>query len=333
MAKAGTKTTHKEKGESTTADVGQEVGVNAQPGRRRLPFGKRTPKQKPENSLVPASRRKLSPAYKLFIQSCRLLIEHRKFLGGILLVYAILDIVLVGGAGAANLQSTKSTLTGVGHGHLSKLSTGLSLFTFLISSNNSASGAAAGAYQTMWLLLVSVVFIWALRQVYAGHAARVRDAFYLGTFPIIQFILVLLVIGLQLIPLVAGGALYTMLVSGSIVIGALEEIVALLGFLLLAGWSFYMICPSIFALYIVTLPDMTPMKALQSAKELVRFRRLIVLAKILFLVVVLFATAAIVIIPFAAFVTSLATFVFFVLAVLGVGIVHSYLYALYREML
>jgi hypothetical protein len=326
-----TKTVHKEKGESMAGDPAQEVKANAKGGRRRLKLAKRTPKK--EKPVVTSSRSKLSPAYKLFVQACRLLIRHRKLFGGILLVYAILDIVLVGGAGATNLESTKSSLTNVAQGHISKLSTGLSLFSFLISSSSSASGAAAGAYQTMWLLLVSVVIIWALRQVYAGHTFQVRDAFYLGTYPIVPFILILLVIGLQLVPLAVGGALYSMLVGGHIVLGFVEQAAALIGFLLLAGWSFYMLCSSIFALYIVTLPDMTPMEALRSAGDLVRFRRWVIFGKLLFLPVVLFAITAAIVIPFAVFVTSLATFVFFVLAVLGVGVVHSYLYALYREML
>lgn len=330
MAKAKTKITHKEEKKSLDVDIAQEVRVNAQPGKRRLKLNEHASKD--EKPAV-ERRSKLTPAYRLFMQSLRLLMEHWRFLGGILLVYAVLDIIFVGGASAASLQSTKSSLTNAAQGHLSKLSTGISLFTFLISTSSSASGAAAGAYQTVWLLLVSIVFIWALRQVYAGHTARVRDAFYLGTYPIVQFILVLLVIGLQLLPLVIGGALYAMLVGGHIVLGFVEQAVVLLGFLLLTGWSLYMVCSSIFALYIVTLPDMTPMKALRSAKDLVRFRRGIVFAKLLFLPVVLFIITAAIVVPFALFITSLATFVFFMLAVVGVGVVHSYLYALYRELL
>jgi len=326
-----TKTAHKsKKKKSTSKDVAQEVRANARPG-RRLKVAKRASKE--EKSAATENRSKLSPAYKLFVQACQLLVRHWRFLGGILLVYAVLNIVLLGGADASNLQSTKATLTGVAQGHLDKLSTGLSLFTFLISSSSSASGAAASAYQTMWLLLVSVVFIWGLRQVYAGHTVRVRDAFYLGTYPIVPFILILFVIGLQLTPLVVGGAAYSMLVGGHIVLGFLEQLAALVGFLLLAGWSFYMLCSSIFALYIVTLQDMTPMEALRSASDLVRFRRWVVFGKLLFLPVVLFIITAAIIIPLSVFVTSLATFVFFILSVIGVGVLHSYLYALYREML
>ena len=52
-----------------------------------------------------------------------------------------------------------------------------------------------------------------------------------------------------------------------------------------------------FALYIVTLPDMTPMKALRSARELVRYRRWTVLRKVLFLPLMLLVVAAIIMVP------------------------------------
>ncbi len=52
-------------------------------------------------------------------------------------------------------------------------------------------------------------------------------------------------------------------------------------FFLLAMLTLIYVKSSLFALYIVTLPDMTPMKALRSARELARYRRWTVLRKIL----------------------------------------------------
>jgi hypothetical protein len=288
---------------------------------------------KEEKLAIKSGQTKVPPAYKIFWRSLETLWRNKKLLGGILVVYGVLDLLLVG-AGVGNVSGTKSTLAQISHGHIDKIGGGLTLFSFLSSSTSgSSSSAAAGAYQTILLLLVSVVFIWALRQVYAGHAARVREAYYVGTYPIVPFILVLLIIGVQLLPLVAGGAIYETLVGGKIAVGAVEQILALLLFLALAAWSLYMISASVFALYIVTLPDMTPMKALRSARALVQFRRWKVLAKILFLPLALVLLAYIIVIPFALLVTQIATAVFLIISVLAVGVVHSYLYALYRELL
>lgn len=279
-------------------------------------------------------RPKLVAAYKLFWRSCAILGKHWKLFGGILLIYALFNIVLVGGVGGGtDLQTIKQSLGQTFTGHFSKLSTGLTLFAFLVSSNGGSTSSVAGAYQTILLLIISLVVIWALRQTYAGAGIRIRDAFYGGVYPLIPFFLVLLVVVLQLLPLILGFGLYSFVIGGGIAVYTLEKVVTVLIVLLLIVLSLYMVSSSIFALYVVTLPDMTPMKALRSARELVKYRRWIVLRKILFLPLALLVVGAIIIVPLALLVTSLATVVFFVLTIITVAVVHSYMYALYRELL
>jgi uncharacterized membrane protein len=83
----------------------------------------------------------------------------------------------------------------------------------------------------------------------------------------------------------------------------------------------------------VTLPDMTPMKAIRSARGLVKSRRWLVLRKILFLPLVLFILAGVIMLPFLLAVASIASWVFFVLSICTLAIVNSYMYALYRELI
>jgi hypothetical protein len=292
------------------------------------------PASKEEIQAVKTGYKKLPSGFTLMVRTFRQLTTNWQLLGGILLVYTLIDIVLVGGSNTnTNLPAAKSSLGGLLHGHVNNLATGFTLFSFLASSGNTSNNNSAGAYESMLLLVISVVFIWALRHVYANKKVRIRDAFYVGTFPMVPFILVLLVMGIQLIPFAIGGSIYTTLVNGGYVIGAPQHLIAVLIFVLLAAWSLYMLCASIIALYIVTLPDMTPLKALRSARQLVRFRRWIVLRKLLFLVVAIAVGGTIVLIPIALFVTPAAMFFFLLLTALMVGVVHSYIYGLYREML
>ena len=143
----------------------------------------------------------------------------------------------------------------------------------------------------------------------------------------------LLVIGLQLIPFLIGGFLYSAVISNGIAVDALENILSALVFLLLALASLYMVCSSVFALYVVTLPDMTPMKALRSARELVRYRRWTVLRKLLFLPITLLVIAAVIMLPIILVVTPIAEWTYFVLTMMALAVIHSYMYALYRELL
>jgi hypothetical protein len=260
--------------------------------------------------------------------------RHWKLFLAITITYGLLNLVLVHGlTGTVNLYNVKSSISQALKGSGGQISTSLTLFVYLLGNSSNSGNANAAVYQTILIVLVSLATIWALRQVYNEAKIKMRDSFYRGMYPLVPFILVLLVIGLQLIPLLVGGLLYSTVINGSIAVYAIEKILWALLFLLLALVSLYMLCSSLFALYIVTLPDMTPMKALRSARQLVRHRRLLVLRKILFLPLALLIISIIIMFPLILFATSLAAWVFFVLTMVGLVVIHSYMYALYRELL
>ena len=277
---------------------------------------------------------RLPSVWTLTKKTCVLLWSRRWLFLGISLVYGMLTLVFVQGlSGGADVNSLKQQLgLGIG-GNAGQLVTGTAVFTQLLAASGSNSSATAGAYQLFIGLVVSLATIWALRQTVAGQRIRLRDAFYRGMYPLVPFILVLCVILLQLLPFLIGGLLYTTVVSSGIAVYTLEKAVWLALFLVLACVTVYLLCSSLFALYIVTLPDMTPMKALRSARQLVRYRRTQVFRKLLFLPVALLIAAFIVMLPFIVFAAGFAQWVFFVLSMLGLVIVHAYMYTVYKELL
>jgi len=196
-----------------------------------------------------------------------------------------------------------------------------------------ANSANSGIYQTILLVIFSLVVIWTLRQIIAEKTVGVRKAFYNGTYPLIPFLLVSIVISLQLIPFIAGSWLYTTVVNGAIAINSPERLTALLLTSLLGLLSFYMMTSSVFALYIVTLPNVTPMQALRSARQLVLHRRWTVLRKLIFLPFFIFLTGSLIMVPFLIYVTPLADLVFFGLIVATPLFVHAYMYLLYRQLI
>lgn len=278
---------------------------------------------------TPVNNKKILGSFRLFKRALLALTGHWKLFLGIIIIYALLSIVLAGGlslAGNANLTQLKPTLS---H-NLGKFVTGLTLFASL-----AGNGASGGASQLVIGIIVSLALIWALRQVYIKDAGalRIRDSFYRGMGPLVPFILVLIVLLLELIPLAIGALLYSTVVTGGIASTGLETALFAFIFFLLAVASFHMLTSSVFALYIVTLDGMTPVKALKSAVILVRARRVKIFMKLLFLVVALIVIAAIITIPLALFVTSSAPYVFFLLTLVFLAIFHSYVYALYRELI
>lgn len=275
------------------------------------------------------SGRPLPTSWHLLKEACRLLWRYKKPLAGILVIYGILQVVLVQGVLTSNFSDLKATfddaIGGVG-GNFATLS-------YMLSSIGQTNSAESSIYQSILFVVGSLAFIWALRQLMAGKQIRTRDAYYKGMYPLIPFILVLLVIGLQTIPALGGAWLYSVVVANGVATAFVEQLFWLIIFFIFALLSLYMICSSLFALYIVTLPDMTPMKALRSARELVLHQRWSVIRKLVLFVLAVLVIVALVMVPVIMVVPVLAPALFYTLTVLILGMAHAYIYTIYRELL
>ncbi len=285
---------------------------------------------------IKITNKPLTGSFRLLARSLRLLRQNWRLFGGIILIYLLLTVVLVKGFGVSNnIGELKETLADAFDGQSARLVTSAALFTVLLGTANSTPSEVAGAYQSILLIIMSLVFIWTLRQILADKEVKItiRDGFYKGMYPFIPFLLVLLVIGLQLVPLAIGNFLYATVIGGGLAVTALETGLWLILIFLFGLLSIYMVSSSIFALYIVTLPNVRPLTALRSARELVRYRRWLIMRKVVFLPIALLILAGVIIVPILMVSPAVAEWVFFVMSMSGLAIAHSFLYSLYRELL
>lgn len=287
---------------------------------------KSLPTRKPVKKVE--SHKALPSVWTLTKSAAALIWRNRLLFLGITAVYALLTLVLVGLASNVDVASLKQSFSGN-----SSIVTNLNVFLNLLGSSGNSSNAAAGAYQFILAIIASLAVIWALRQVVAGVTIRIRDSYYKGMYAFVPFILVLLLIGLQLLPLLVGSAIYVQVMGNGIAVVMFEKILWGILFGLSALVSIYLISSSIFALYIVTLPDMTPFKALRSAHGIVKGRRVVLIRKILFLPLLLFILSAVLMLPFIIWMTALAQAAFFIISMLVLLVVHSYFFTLYRELI
>lgn len=276
----------------------------------------------------------LPNVWRLSRSAGSILWEHRALFAGITLVYGALNLVLAQGlAGNSDVSSLKDSLDKVLSGNAGGLPTSIGVFLLMLGSAGNTTSQTAGTYQFFLAVIVSLAVIWALRQVATGSRPRVRDAYYLGMYPLVPFVLLLAVVAVQLVPMILGSTLYVTVINNGIAVFAAEKILWGLLFIVLALLSLYMLSSSLFALYISTLPDMTPMKALRSARELVRYRRWTVMRKVLSLPVVLIIMAFVIMLPIIIVAPPLARWVFFLLTMAALPATHAYMYTLYRELL
>jgi hypothetical protein len=289
----------------------------------------RTPKsERPQHEKLPSVFQITNHAYSL-------LARNWMPIAGITAVYGVLNLLLVRGLGTSINVSDLKTQFEQEPGSNGWSTSAHVLSSLFASSNSSTASAASSTYQSFLVVLVSLALVWSFRQLLSEHARhiRIRDTFYKSTYPLVPVLLVLLVIALQFIPMAVGSYIFSIVASSGIAIGTWEVVFWLVLFLVLAAWSLVWVVPSIIALYIATLPDMTPLTALRSAKKLVRFRRLTVLRKIVFLPLLVFIPLCLLMLFVIATVPVLAQWVFFGLSLLLLPAIHAYLYTLYRELL
>lgn len=253
----------------------------------------------------------------------------------ILLVYGFVNFAIAQGfSSGLSVTSAKAQLSSLFHGHLSSLGGNLSVYALMVGSfGGSSSGGSGLGYSMLLAIIASLAIIWVIRNASNKAPASLRDSFYKGMYPFIPFLAVLLVIGLELLPMIAGISIYVTAVNDAVAVTALEKLLFIVVMILLALPTIYWLSSSIIALYIVTLPDMTPIKALRSAKDLVRKRRLLILPRLAFLPVALFIISSIIVLPFIAWAAPAAPWVFILMSLLMLALTHGYLYNLYRELL
>lgn len=259
--------------------------------------------------------------------------RYKKLFAIIALVYLVLNLLLVRGfLFTADIGEIKSAIAELFTGSAGQIAGSLTVLGLLIGSLSPASEVAA-LYQSILVLLFSMFIIWTLRQTYAGELPRARDVFYKSTYPLVQFVIVVFVISLQLLPLLLANFIYTAAIASGLTTSLTEVFAVSAVAFLLVLWSLYMVTVSLFAVYIVTLPDMTPLKALRSAKGLVHHRRWTVMRKVLFLPLALSVISFAVMIPVILIASVAAEVIFIAGSAFVLPLVHSYIYALYRELL
>lgn len=276
----------------------------------------------------------LSGPITLSTRAIKLLWNNRFLFGSLTAIYAFLSLVLVRGfTSTLDVNAIKEALNSLVGGDLAGVTVTASLFGIVLGTLGTVGTSSGSTYQSFLLIVMSLATIWALRSTTSGQVVRVRDTFYKGLYPLAVFLIVLMAIGVQLLPLAVGSWLYGILVGGGIAVTLVEKAVCVVLLGLFAILSFYMVTSSLFALFISTIPDMTPMRALKSARQLVLHRRWQVLSRIVGLLFVLPLLSAAVMLPFIILVPVIAEWVFFILSMLGAIFILTYMYLLYKELL
>ena len=269
--------------------------------------------------------------------------KHRRVIFGIAGIYALLYIALVRGVGGGlDFAALKADITNsmnllIKDGSVSNVTTVLGLVMTLAVNPTGGQelSVAATFYQAILLVIFVLAMIWALRQLHAGKSISVKDAYYKGMYPLVPFILIVCYISVQLIPLIFANIVLGVIRDSDTPVALTVAEQALWGifwFLMMLA-TVYMVVGSLFALIIITLPDMTPLKAMQGAYDLLRFRRLTVIRRLVVLLAVALLAMAIIMLPALLWAVRLASLLYVLWSVLVLTLVINFLFVMYRRML
>lgn len=281
----------------------------------------------------------LPSAWSLWKSSLRMFWANKKTIGLFLLVYAVLYIIFVRGlSGGINLGDLREELK-ADSSAMSGILSSVTLFGVLVSSATATTSETASIYQTVLLIIGSLAFIWLLRQLSSDKPLklRVRDAFYKGMQPFVPFILVLLVLAIEFIPLSIGGFILNVVLANSLAGSGSELFGIYVICLLLVVLSLYLVSGTIAALYIVTLPGMEPVRAIRASHQVLRLHRWSVTRKFVMLVLFLLFAGMLIFIPLLLIIPSslawINEYVFFAGTISGFAVFHIYMYNLYKSLL
>ncbi|MEO7904595.1 MAG: hypothetical protein ABIR91_02265 [Candidatus Saccharimonadales bacterium] len=289
------------------------------------------------------------PGYWSFTGSVfSMLWKHKKMVSGLLAVYAVLTVTFVGLASQETYTQLSETLQATG-GNLFEGQWGqvgqasLLLLGGVSGSLATAPTPAQQIYAGLLILLMWLTIVWLLRAIMAGQRPRLRDGIYNAGAPLVPMFLVSLLLIVQLLPVALAAIGYGAAVATDLLSGGVEAMLfwAVAG--LMVCLSLYWVTSTLFALIVVTLPGMYPMRAIRTAGDLVAGRRLRILYRLMWMGLLVAVAWVVVVVPIILFATWLNTawpatswmpivpLALLIMSALSLVWTASYVYLLYRK--
>lgn len=242
----------------------------------------------------------------------RTLWSYRKTMVWMVVVYALLTALFLGVTSQEVYTQTSRAAQEATDGVVSANWKGITdAITVLVATTGSVTVSTPDTAQQVYTVLIGLLVwlttIWLLRNLLAGHRVRFRDGLYNSGAPIVPTVIVFMVLIIQLLPLGIAAIGY----SAALASGLLNDGVQAMLFWAAAGGlvllSFYWITATIIALVVVALPGMYPLKALRIAGDMVTSRRIRIVLRIMWVLLLVVVVWALIMVPLIMFDTWIKT--------------------------
>lgn len=228
--------------------------------------------------------------------------KYRRQLFSLAFLYAILYAVLVGIASQDSYTSLLNTLQEAGEevfqGNWNELgAAGIVFMTLSTVGLGEAPTEAQQIYAIILILLSWMTTVWLLRNLLAKRKVSLRDGLYSASAPLVATGVIALVFIVQLIPVGIAMLGYSAATSTGLLLGGVEAMLFWVAAGTLGLLSLFWLTSTFFAMIIVTLPGTYPFKALSIAGDMVLGRRVKILFRLLWMLLVVVVCWAAILIP------------------------------------
>ena len=245
---------------------------------------------------------KLPGYFTLTNQAWQLMRQHWRIFVGLAAIYAVLGVLLSGLMSQDTYQQLKDTINEANQeGALGAVMPTLALFAGVVTNQlGGSTGGVASSQQLVGALIglyIWLTTIWLIRGVATGKRPKIRDGLYNAGAPVIALSVLVFIALIQLLPAAIAAVIY----GAADTSGMLQQTVVLMlaagATILIVTLSIYWLTSTLFAMVIVTLPGMYPLEAARLASDVVLGRRIRILLRLMWLLVVLAVVWAAVLIP------------------------------------
>lgn len=245
---------------------------------------------------------KLPGYFALTKQAWQLMRQHWRIFVGLAAIYAVLGVLLSGLMSQDTYQQLKDTINEANQeGALGAVMPTLALFAGVVTNQLGGSTGGVGSSQQLVGALIGLYIwlttIWLIRGVTADKRLKIRDGLYNAGAPVIALAVLVFIALIQLLP----AAIAVIIYGAADTSGMLQQTVVLMlaagATILIVTLSIYWLTSTLFAMVIVTLPGMYPLEAARLASDVVLGRRMRILLRLMWLLVVLAVVWAAVLIP------------------------------------
>lgn len=254
---------------------------------------------------------KLPGYWSLTVQVWKMLKKNWRTFVCLILLFAGLSMLLTSVLSQDTYQQVKDLVDEANQdGALGSITPVFTVFLSVVSGQITGGSTSGDSQQIITVLIglyAWLTTVWLLRAMLAGKKPKMRDGLYSGGGSVVALGVLVVILLVQLVPAALAAIVYGAADSS----GLLDQTVTLMlvagAAILVVVLSLYWITSTIMATVIITLPGMYPMKALRLAGDIVVGRRIRILLRLMWMVLMLAIIWAVILIPIIVFEGALSS--------------------------